>query len=260
MDIRAYLDAEAARGVAPHSLADRWAILSTLWTWANASLELPHLLRGHVARPRFRRAVIIPYTEAEIAALVRAAEWTKPWTGKTGKPTRSKRPTAKRDRALLLTLLDTGLRVSEFCALNVGDYNFEQGRLHVRHGKGDKARVVFMGDAARLALWTYRLSLSGKATDDAPLFPTRTGTHLTRANVRHTLEIIGHNAGVAEVTPHRFRHTFAVTFLRNGGNVFELQRILGHEGLETVNVYLSLATSDIAESQRKNSPADKWKL
>jgi len=71
---------------------------------------------------------------------------------------------------------------------------------------------------------------------------------------------IGANAHVAHVHPHRFRHTFAIMFLRNGGNVFELQRILGHESLDTVRTYLALADVDIARAQRAHSPADNWRL
>jgi integrase/recombinase XerD len=258
-DIQAFLDVQEQRGISRRTLSDRWVILSSLWTWASRALGLPHLIRDHVTRPQYTRTAIISFSEEEIKALVRAAEWGAPWIGKQGKPVRSKRPTAKRERALILTLLDTGLRVSEFCALTVADYNADQGRLHVRHGKGDKARLVYMGDTARMALWTYRLTV-GATGMDAPLFPTRSGRAMTRDNVRHTLERIGANAHVSDVHPHRFRHTFAVTFLRNGGNVFELQRILGHEGLETVRTYLQLAQTDIATAQRKHSPADGWRL
>ena len=59
---------------------------------------------------------------------------------------------------------------------------------------------------------------------------------------------------------HRFRHTFAVQFLRNGGNVFELQRILGHERMDTLHIYVTLAQSDLAAAQRAHSPADNWRL
>ena len=68
------------------------------------------------------------------------------------------------------------------------------------------------------------------------------------------------NADVEGVHPHRFRNTFAIEFLRNGGNVFELKRILGHEQLETVETYLEIASVDIQRAQQANSPADRWKL
>lgn len=83
---------------------------------------------------------------------------------------------------------------------------------------------------------------------------------LHRTNLLHHLQRIGANAHVAHVHPHRFRHTFAIMFLRNGGNVFELQRILGHESLDTVRTYLALADVDIARAQRAHSPADNWRL
>ena len=65
---------------------------------------------------------------------------------------------------------------------------------------------------------------------------------------------------VARAAVHKFRHTFAINFLRNGGSVLELQRMLGHEHLSTVKIYASLAESDIQEAQRRASPADNWKL
>jgi site-specific recombinase XerD len=65
---------------------------------------------------------------------------------------------------------------------------------------------------------------------------------------------------VEGVHPHRFRHTFAIWFLRNGGNPLELQRILGHEKLETVLVYVRLAEVDIERAAKSASPVDGWKL
>ena len=86
------------------------------------------------------------------------------------------------------------------------------------------------------------------------------GSHLDRNNLRHMLSRNGKVAGVANVHPHRFRHTFAVEFLRNGGNVFELQQVLGHEQLSTVQRYVRLAEIDLESAGRRGSPADNWKL
>lgn len=258
-DVRRYLDALAER-VSVRTCSDHWVILSSLWTWAAAELGYHHLLRGHIPRPRFPKPEIVPFTEEEVRALVRAAEWSAPWTGRAGKPARSKRPTARRDRAILLTLLDTGLRASELCALEQRDYDAAQGRLHVRHGKGDKERHVYLGDAARKALWQHTAASLGERRPTDPIFQTRSGRSLDRNNLRHLLAGIGRNAGIVGVHPHRFRHTFAIWFLRNGGGVLELQRMLGHESLETVLEYVRLAQSDLHAAQRRASPADHWKL
>lgn len=71
---------------------------------------------------------------------------------------------------------------------------------------------------------------------------------------------LGVKAGVQDCHPHRFRHTFAVNFLRNGGNAFELQMALGHTTLETVQTYLSLAQTDLDAAHRKASPVENWQL
>jgi integrase/recombinase XerD len=84
----------------------------------------------------------------------------------------------------------------------------------------------------------------------APLFATSTGRQLDRFSLHGLLELAGDRAGVEDVYPHRFRHTFAITFLRNGGNVFALQRILGHESLTMVNKYLAIAQTDLQAAHR----------
>lgn len=256
-DVLRYLDALAER-VSARTVADHWVVLSSLWTWAGRELGYPHIIRGHIPRPHFPKPEIVPFSEDEVRALVRAAEWAAPWTGRAGKPARSKRPTAKRDRAVILTLLDTGLRASELCALERRDYDASRGRLHVRHGKGDKERSVYLGETARKALWQYMAQHERGPGD--PLFPTRSGRAMQRGNLRHLLAGIGRNAGVEHVHPHRFRHTFAIQWLRSGGGLVELQRLLGHESLDTVQVYLAIAQSDLQAAQRRHSPADHWRL
>lgn len=164
----------------------------------------------------------------------------------------------RRYLALILTLLDSGVRVRELCALQVGDYDAARGRLHIRHGKGDRARFVVVGSRTAKALWRY-LASRGEMAPVAPLFATRENTALERNNVRHLLVRLGEQAGVAHMHPHRFRHTFAITFLRNGGSPLLLQALLGHARLETVQHYVRLAAQDI-EATRAFSPADGWRL
>lgn len=67
-------------------------------------------------------------------------------------------------------------------------------------------------------------------------------------------------AGVSHANVHRFRHTFAITFLRNGGNVLALQKLMGHEKMDTLRVYVELAQMDLQKAQQLASPADRWGL
>lgn len=240
------------------SVHDAWAVLSSFWTWAERELGTPHLIRGKIAAPTYTRRTIEPYTQAELRALLRAVDYQRPYRLPSGKQAKARRPTASRDRAIILTLLDSGLRVSELCALTVADYDAPRGRLHVRHGKGDKARFVVIGARARKALWVYLAGREGLAPT-APLFAARGDNHLGRENIGHMLKRLGEAADVRNVHPHRFRHTFAITFLRNGGSPLLLQELLGHERLETVQVYVRLAEQDI-DAGAKHSPADNWRL
>ena len=99
---------------------------------------------------------------------------------------------------------------------------------------------------------------SKKATP--PLFAGRTGGPLNRFNIHRLLHLAGERAGMMSAYPHRFRHAFAVDFLRNGGNVLALQRIMGHESLTMVNKYLHLAQSDLQAAHEDASPVMAWLL
>jgi integrase/recombinase XerD len=256
--VRGWLASLRDHGLAPKSCANAWVALSALWTWAELELKIPHIIRGKVQRPRYKRPPIAAYTRTEVGAMLHAAEKNSPWTSANGKTVESKRSTANRDRAILLVLLDSGMRASELCGLRVDDYDQKQGRLHIRKGKGSKGRFVYLGEAARKALWRYLASR--QAPSDAPLFVTWRGNHMDRNALRDMIVHCAERAGVADANVHRWRHTFAINYLRNGGNVLELQRLMGHERTDTLRIYVDLAQADLQDAQRRASPADNWKL
>jgi integrase/recombinase XerD len=257
-DIRNFVDHLRSAGLADRSVHDYITICSSLWTFAEKEFGFQHVVKG-IEKPKYAEKLIVPFTADEIKALIKAAEWTSIWDTRTGKNARSKRPTARRDVAIIMTLLDTGLRASELCNLTLHDYQTDTGRLHVQHGKGNKSRFVFAGVRVQKAIWRYLVEREHTRPAE-PLFASKIGNPIERNNLRHTLKQIGDNAGVEGVHPHRFRHTFAVEFLRNGGNVFDLKRILGHEKLEIVEIWLELASIDNQRAQQANSPADRWRL
>ncbi len=171
------------------------------------------------------------------------------------------RPTlSKRNVAIIVVLLDTGLRASELCRLDIRDYNTLTGELTVRpHGTAQKThgRVVYLGKRARQILWRYLADREGHRPDD-PLLPSMEGRQMEGQAVYLVLKPIARQAGVQHCHPHRFRHTAAIQFLRNGGNVFVLQRILGHRTLAMVKRYLQLSDQDTQTAMQQNSPADRW--
>ncbi len=158
--------------LSPKTLLNAWIALSSFWTWVERDLGLPHIIRGKVDRPRPRRRLSAAYTETEVRDLLAACDKGAGWDRAHGQRMDVKRPSALRDRALILVLLDTGIRASELTALKMRDYEPKRGQLIIHHGKGDKKRVVFLGAAAKQGVWRYLATRPGAKQDD-PLFTTR---------------------------------------------------------------------------------------
>lgn len=245
-------------GIGNRTLSNVWTALSSLWTWAEIDLEIPHAIRGKVKRPKFVDVIPDAFTLQEVRDLIKGAKFTASKRSRSGGRYNSRRPTALRDEAIILTLVDTGIRASELCNLTVGDYDQKRTRLHIKHGKGNKARYIVVGTRTAKAIWLY-MTRRGATRPTDPLFAAKSGRFLQRDNLRHTLDTIGQNAGVEKVYPHRFRHTFAIEFLRNGGNVALLKELLGHESLDMVMRYAKISEQDIRNAPA-HSPADNWRL
>jgi integrase/recombinase XerD len=109
-------------------------------------------------------------------------------------------------------------------------------------------------------LWRYLTTERKDEPFNAPLFLGSEGDPLNRDALLKLLIRLGVKAGVQDCHPHRFRHTFAVNFLRNGGNAFELQMALGHTTLQMVQTYLALAQANLDAAHRKASPVENWRL
>ena len=141
---------------------------------------------------------------------------------------------SRRDRALLEVLYATGIRVAECCGLDRADLDRGQGTLRVL-GKGDKERVVPVGDAAWAALDLY---LATRARDGGPVFTNRRGGRLTPRSVQRIVGREARRAGLTRrVTPHTMRHTFATHMLGEGADLRLIQELLGHSRLSTTQRY-----------------------
>ena len=164
-------------------------------------------------------------------------------------------PVGKRNYAMLLTLLDAMLRLQELIDLELPDVNLQARSLRVRHGKGDKERIVFMGRRLTKAMRDW-LSVRGHVPGSDWVFLSRSGEKLDRRNVQRILERLGKRCGV-KVSPHMLRHTGATLFIRNGGDPFSLQRLLGHSDIQTTMIYVHMAGSALREAHARASPVDR---
>jgi len=162
----------------------------------------------------------------------------------------------RRDRAMLLALLDTGCRAQEFLDLCKGDVDLATGVCQVRRGKGGKARSVFLGETARDALRGY-LDLRRAHYPLAPLWATRGGTRLSYSGLRETVRRRARKAGVPVPSLHSFRRAFALACLRSGCDLITLQRMLGHSSLAVVSRYLKQVDDDLLRAHRSHAPVDK---
>ncbi|MBN1304373.1 MAG: tyrosine-type recombinase/integrase [Anaerolineales bacterium] len=160
-----------------------------------------------------------------------------------------------RDKALILLMVDTGLRRAEVCALNWGDIEIASGLVRVVRGKGGKARSVVVGVKTRRALLAYRRQIT--PDNDLPLFQARSGKRLTHNGLRSLLLRVGSRAGI-KVTPHALRRTFATLSLRAGMNLLHLQGLLGHSTIEMTRRYVQMIDDDLVEAHKDHGPIDSF--
>jgi integrase/recombinase XerD len=155
-----------------------------------------------------------------------------------------------RDTALILFMLDTGARASEVCGLTIGDVNWQQ-RLAKVYGKGAKERYVPFSAATLKAMQRY--SIRDRDDSNQRMFQNEENKAQTPSGLLQLCYRIGERAGV-ELNPHKFRHTFAIQYLRSGASVFSLMKSLGHSSVEMSLRYSALMTEDLISDHSKHSP------
>ncbi len=199
--VYAFLGALRERGASAGYQHRRHREVKTCFSWLkrmefvddNVFAKVPLVKRPYLVKP--------PFTPADVQALLDCQD--------------RGHLTGCRNYALILFLLDTGLRASECIAIELADMDWERGRAFVRHGKGEKQRWVGFGERTAAALRDYIERFRNE--DEGALFTTRDQHAMTTAG---TLEVllrrIGERAGVEKVHPHRFRHTFATWAIESG--------------------------------------------
>jgi integrase/recombinase XerD len=178
---------------------------------------------------RFDRALITYLSEAEVDAILAACDQTT-WTG-------------RRDHALLLLAVQTGLRISELTGLTGTNVHLGAGAYVACHGKGRKDRITPLTSSTVTVLRNW---LDGQHGDPKePLFPTRSGSRLSRDAIEHRIAHYASTAAIAcpslhgrTITAHVLRHTCAMRLLHAGVDTSVIALWLGHESVDTTQIYL----------------------
>jgi integrase/recombinase XerC len=160
-----------------------------------------------------------------------------------------------RNKAIILMLLDTGLRIGELANIKLNEIDTERGWIKVK-GKGAKERVVRIGATAQKALWRYLVFREKNKCEN--LWITEEGNPMKAGGIQIMIKNLKRRAGVnSKGNCHKFRHTFALNFLRQDRNPFNLQYLLGHSDLRMVKHYVStLGMEDALKAHESASPAD----
>ncbi len=237
------------KGLSAHTVNCYLRSLRMFFSWLVSEEVIDSNPFDRVKMPRVPRKVMPTFTDSQIQSLLNSIP--------------VKTAQGYRDYTIIMTLLDTGMRVSELCNLKLADVQLEDGMVKVL-GKGNKERVIPIGKQVQRFIWHYlarcRPEPAGPNCDF--LFLTREGRQLTKDRIETIVARHGAKAGLVGVrcSPHTFRHTAAVKFLRNGGGVFSLQRLLGHSSLDMTRHYCEIADVDVKTDHITASPVDNLSL
>lgn len=228
--VRGYLAYKRASGCSEVAVDNTRRVLSSFFNWCDAE-EIVHksvMRRVEPVKKAKRRKK--PFTDSEIVRMREACD-------------------TPRNRALFEFLLSTGARVAEACGLDLENLDLLTGTCDV-FGKGRKERRCYLNDEA---IHYMRRYLDTRADGSPAVFVTakkpyrRLGIHGVESVVRE----IGKRAGVGNCHPHRFRRTMATNALRRGMPIERVQRLLGHENVNTTLIYAIVDDEDVAYSARK---------
>lgn len=177
--------------------------------------------------PKIRRKLPDTLSYEEVMSIINTLDLSK--------------PEGQRNKAMLETLYSCGLRVSELIGLKISDMFLQDGFIKVR-GKGDKERLVPIGDSAINYINIYRQTVRSQLTPqkgfEDTLFLNNRGRVLTRVYMFMLIKQLAEKAGIKKnISPHTFRHSFATHLIEGGADLRAVQEMLGHSSITTTEIY-----------------------
>lgn len=236
-DLDAHLVGLRSR-LSPVTIRKRAAALRTFFRWCSGTKLTTGDLSAGLNLPKVGRRLPKCLKRTEVHRLLAAIE-------------------DLRERAVIELLLDSGLRLNEATQLRWRDLDFEEGTIHVSHGKGDKERYAVFGASTAASLLAWRADRLFAPDPSDRVFLGERGP-LSSAGMYKLVKRVAKRAEV-EMHPHSLRHTFAVFYLDAGGSIYDLSRLMGHGDIKTTTIYLDVSLESLSEKHGRFSPMNQMR-
>ncbi|MSA02933.1 tyrosine-type recombinase/integrase [Lactonifactor sp. BIOML-A3] len=227
-DIRLYIAKRAAEGLCKVSQDNALRILRSFFSWCLAEEYTEKNPTLRIKKIKTEQKIKKPFSEIEIEHLRNGAK-------------------TKRDKAIIDVLLSTGMRIAELVALDRKDVDGDQ---IIVYGKGEKERYVYLNAKAIVSLEEY---LKIRSDNNSPLFVTsrKPFTRLEKSGIETRIRELGKSLGIEKAHPHRFRRTAATMALNRGMPIEQVQKMLGHNNIETTLIYAQAAQENVKANHKK---------
>lgn len=233
--------------LSPATVENHVRALRAFFSWLHREGYTEEHVLQRLRLPKVPRILIEPLNDVEVAALFSAFD--------------ANTSAGARDICMITLMLDTGLRANEVITLQAKDVHLEEGYMKVM-GKGQKERIVPFGSASQKSLlkYLYHFRPEPMHSGIGNFFLTLEGNPMTYNAFRLVMNRLAKRSGIERLHAHLLRHTFAVNYLVNGGDVFSLQQILGHTTLDMVRRYVTLGNNQVMTQHKRFSPVDIMNL
>ena len=234
------------RNYAPTTVSRKVAAARSFFAFLTNEGKLRENPTQNIRSPRIGKSLPKPISISEVRRLLE----------QPGKLTTLE---ARRDKAMLQLLYASGMRVSELTSLNLGDVDLGGGYVRC-FGKGHKERLIPIHQQATSAVEEYLRETRPQlvhGSEEQAMFLNRRGERLTRQGFWQKIKEYSKSAGLADITPHTLRHSFATHMLSGGADLRSVQELLGHANISTTQIYTHLTSDHIRRSYEESHPRAK---
>lgn len=228
-------------GLSSNSINSYTRTLKSFFSWCNEEDITPLNLRLYKAEETVKDT----YTDAELKRLLKKPK------------VRSTTFCEYRNWVIVNLLLNSGCRAATIRSFLIKDVNLNNATITYRHTKNKSIQIVPLCSEMVSVMREYLKVRNGESNE--VLFPNESGKSMTEAGLREAIRHYNRSRGVEKTSTHLFRHTFAERYLRNGGNPFNLQKILGHSTLDMTRHYCKIYDADLIKGYDNFSPLSTLK-